>query len=305
MRSPRKPLSRDAVLVGVALAAATVTGLLAFVAPGPAENRRLTSLSGPSAMEHALPGVDLVFQTASSQKRVTDKVTRHSYDLMYGTFLAPLAHKSNLKMLEIGLGCAQSYGVGASVDLWRTLLPTVELWEAEFNEECVKEQRAAGTLGDLNVLVGDQSDPDTLKRWIAESGGAFDVIIDDGGHKNFQIKASFDLLWPELKPGGFYFIEDLQVGRGAKATRRNPDIIISDIMQAWTEQLLVINLNQEQARKHPLPKGCAFVMCQLDACVVGKRPDGFERWSRPSRMAQVARDIGVPERLVQDLYLQD
>ena len=34
-----------------------------------------------------------------------------------------------------------------------------------------------------------------------------------GGHKNSQIGHSFDVLWPLVRNGGVYVIEDLQVGR--------------------------------------------------------------------------------------------
>ena len=78
--------------------------------------------------------------------------------------------------------------------LWRSLLPKAELWEAEFDGECVKKAVANGLLKGINPLVGDQKDPATLEEWVEKSGGNFDVIIDDGGHKNSQIKAAFDRL---------------------------------------------------------------------------------------------------------------
>ena len=35
------------------------------------------------------------------------------------------------------------------------------------------------------------------------SGQGFDVIVDDGGHTNLQIKNTFDVLFPQaLNPGG-------------------------------------------------------------------------------------------------------
>ena len=49
---------------------------------------------------------------------------------------------------------------------------------------------------------GDQANVDDLRRWITESGGKFHFIIDDGGHQNYQIKKSFDILYHEaLLPG--------------------------------------------------------------------------------------------------------
>ena len=66
----------------------------------------------------------------------------------------------------------------------------------------------------IQLLVGDQGNPQVLDQWIEQSGGAdFDVVIDDGGHQNCQIWTSFLKLWPRLKPNGLYFIEDMQVAR--------------------------------------------------------------------------------------------
>jgi hypothetical protein len=42
----------------------------------------------------------------------------------------------------------------------------------------------------------------------AVTHGPFDIIIDDGGHKMYQQKASFNALWPQLSDGGLYIVED-------------------------------------------------------------------------------------------------
>ena len=142
---------------------------------------------------------------------VTDKVTSHSYHLMYGNLLSRLAYVP-IKMLEIGLGCNMQYGAGASVNLWKSYLhKDSSIWMAEVDAACVEKQRTHASMKGINVLVGDQSDEDTLHGWIKQAGTDFDVIVDDGGHTNLMIKKSFDLLWPTVKPGGRYVIEDLQV----------------------------------------------------------------------------------------------
>ena len=43
------------------------------------------------------------------------------------------------------------------------------------------------------------------------SGGEFDVIIDDGSHRPMHQQISLVSLYPHLKPGGQYIIEDLHV----------------------------------------------------------------------------------------------
>ena len=66
----------------------------------------------------------------------------------------------------------------------------------------------------INTLVGDTARTTDLERWVQESGGQFDVILDDGGHKNHEIFGTLEVLYNKaLLPGGYYFIEDLHVGR--------------------------------------------------------------------------------------------
>ena len=61
---------------------------------------------------------ELKFETyAKKQQVVTDKVTYHKYQQMYGLFLIPLLQQTRhfnttIKFLEIGLGCDQNYGPG-------------------------------------------------------------------------------------------------------------------------------------------------------------------------------------------------
>jgi cephalosporin hydroxylase len=62
---------------------------------------------------------------------------------------------------------------------------------------------------DLNIKLGDQRDEVFLKNVIEEMGLP-DIIIDDGGHTMTQQIESFKILFPMLKNGGYYIIEDLE-----------------------------------------------------------------------------------------------
>lgn len=236
-------------------------------------------------------------ELACAASPTTDKVTAHAYDLMYEAFLIPLARSKQgvINMLEIGLGCDMYYGGGASARLWRRLLPKAELWEAEVDGACVEQHRA--TLEELGVrpLVGSQASRETLRRWVAESGGGFDVIIDDGSHKNTDLMKTFEELWPALAVGGRYFLEDLQVGRHTLWDDSEGRGVMSDVLKAWMEQLVIRGdvpgrrqgLDSEQhwaaepasrrskaeRRAHPLPPQVAFVFCQAEACVIGKQAE--------------------------------
>lgn len=214
--------------------------------------------------------------TALKFRPITDKIgvtSEHRYHNMYGMFLLPYAaYKPDFKMLEIGLGCNMDYGPGASVAVWKELFPKANLWEAEYVAECVEKSTANGQLDGINVLVGDQADIPTLNSWIQKSGGQFDVIIDDGGHHNCQIGNSFDKLWPELKPGGYYFIEDLHVGKSANYIGAEcGSVLFTQRLLEWSDHLMFLTNTYGQQFKYPLPKDILFVSCQAEACVIGKK----------------------------------
>lgn len=224
-------------------------------------------------------GSSLFLETALNLKPLTDKVTTHQYHIMYGDYLLPYyyAHP-NMKMLEIGLGCNMEYGAGASVGIWKQLFPSADLWEAEQDSGCVEKHRDTSLKG-LHVLVGDQSRPDTLKKWIADSGGGFDVIIDDGGHRNCQIWTSFQALWPEVKKGGLYFIEDMQVAKdptyNMNSTQicngNNINVNVPDKLKEIQDRLIYMHEGfRNRNAKSENPFDIELIVCQPEACVLRK-----------------------------------
>ncbi len=40
--------------------------------------------------------------------------------------------------------------------------------------------------------------------------GPIDILIDDGGHEMHQQITSFNYLFPHMRVGGLYFLEDLE-----------------------------------------------------------------------------------------------
>lgn len=72
------------------------------------------------------------------------------------------------------------------------------------------------------ALGVDQADTDTLGRVIGEHiEGPLDVVIDDASHLLDPSAASFDYLFPQLRPGGLYILEDWshehQLAEGVRA----------------------------------------------------------------------------------------
>lgn len=218
---------------------------------------------------------------------------RHTYQQMYGMYLLPYAelhHRKSkpMKFFEIGLGCFRGdRGPAAThqftgLTIWKEIfdLSKDEIWMADFDAECVDNIRAkTDYLNGIRVVTGDQGDETTLKRWADETGGDFDIVIDDGAHLNSRLYASFVHLWPHVKPGGLYFIEDLHVVRNAPGRRFGDDtngkFIMADVIQDWIDQLMVPRKRSMYdhvlgRKKHRLPSDVKWITCQLEACVIAK-----------------------------------
>jgi hypothetical protein len=112
--------------------------------------------------------------------------------------------------LEIGQGCGMPYGPGASWKLWGEYFTheDTQIFFIEYDAVCAKDWQE--TYKNATVESGDQADVDFLRSFVRKHGGGFDIIVDDGGHTMAQQTTSLIHLFPSLRSGGLYFLEDLQ-----------------------------------------------------------------------------------------------
>jgi hypothetical protein len=181
-----------------------------------------------------------------------DKTTSHRYHEIYGQFVMPFRRKRRradiaTKFLEIGLGCDKGIHYGAGIEIWKSVFhtgatPPDSLWVAEIDEDCVKQAQGNGTLDSVGALIGNQMDVKDLQRWKNESGGNFDIIIDDGSHWTQAIYTSFYYLFTDaLAPGGLYIIEDMQVNGFQPFVDpvSGKTIVLAELLSGWIQQLLL------------------------------------------------------------------
>lgn len=121
----------------------------------------------------------------------------HDYTRVYSKYFSPF-REAPIKFLEIGLY------KGSSAHLWEQYFPKAELHFMDICFDLVEHSSGRS----MYHLV-DQSKPDQLKGFIQDVGGGFDIILDDGGHTMNQQITSFKELFPHVKSGGMYIIEDL------------------------------------------------------------------------------------------------
>jgi hypothetical protein len=128
---------------------------------------------------------------ALASKWGTDKGTTHSYIGVYEEVLGPFRDEE-IHLLEIGAGW--------STPMWLEFFPNGSIYviDREIPKE-LKHER-------LWTFQMHQEDEQELYRF---KDLRFDVIIDDGSHEPWRQLMTCHALWRCLKPGGFYFVEDI------------------------------------------------------------------------------------------------
>lgn len=161
----------------------------------------------------------------------TDKFGYHDYTPNYYRLLQGWQDRS-LRMLEIGVG---GYGDeergGESLETWRDFFPNGQITGLDI-------QRKTMDLGPrVRIVQGSQVDADVLRQ-VQDDHGPFDIILDDGSHRNDHVVETFGLLFPRLKPGGLYIVEDVQTAfmprYGGSLDLTDPNMVgfFSALMQA-------------------------------------------------------------------------
>ncbi|MFS8099726.1 class I SAM-dependent methyltransferase [Lentzea alba] len=126
----------------------------------------------------------------------------HWYTQHYERHFARLRTEP-VRVLEIGIGgYADPDRGGASLKMWQRYFRRGLVHGLDISPKTVSGPR-------IMTIQGDQSDAGFLDE-LGRRLGPFDVVIDDGSHLNEHVRISFHALFPHVRPGGLYVVEDLQ-----------------------------------------------------------------------------------------------
>ena len=127
----------------------------------------------------------------------TDKCAdHHNYVDLYERFLQPVRHEAQ-RVLEIGVLD------GDSMRMWEAFFSTARIYGIDIVDSSVHDTDR------ITTAIADQADRAQLGAFVEAHGSEFDVILDDGGHRMSQQQVSFGFLFPHVRPGGIYIIEDV------------------------------------------------------------------------------------------------
>jgi hypothetical protein len=166
---------------------------------------------------------------------------RHYFEI-YERYFA--AYKgTDCTYLEIGVS------QGGSLEIFQEYLgPKAKVIGLDINPECKQWERNG-----LEVLIGDQASPEFLNQMVAPKG-PFDVILDDGGHIPDQQLVSFLSLWPTVKEGGIYMVEDLHTSFWLGGQGSRFGINFYDFARGLVEKLSAYHVDERLMERYLLPR---------------------------------------------------
>lgn len=138
---------------------------------------------------------------------------------------------------------------GGSLDLFKRYLgEQAKIYGVDIDPAC----RAAVEHNGHRFFLADQSKPDQLQAVVRETGPV-DIIVDDGGHTADQQITTFVTLFPFLKNGGVYVVEDLHTSFWLDYQRSRLGINFYDYAKGMVDKLSLWHMDREIARRYQQP----------------------------------------------------
>ncbi len=149
-------------------------------------------------MSIEIPLRQLFRNQTTKNYRMTDKnrgIREHLglYEILFEEY-----RDSATKVFEVGVNR------GGSIRVWREYFHNAEIYALD------NRARTLARFANVDRITGvviDQSDAEQLEAF-AELG-QFDIGIDDGSHIWPHQILTFEKLWPAIKPGGMFVVEDV------------------------------------------------------------------------------------------------
>lgn len=174
----------------------------------------------------------------------------HVYDLLFEPWRDCI-----ITLVEIGVW------EGASLRMWREYFTNPDARIIGVDNDM---SRAPAEILGCELLTANAV-TEALK--VAEWAGVADIVVDDGSHIAADQAITFAMLWPRMRPGGLYCIEDLHT----YWWDANPDgadgWLIELIRDVWGRG----DTRTDKERKHPTDIGA--VMAFQSLVVIEKKND--------------------------------
>jgi hypothetical protein len=149
------------------------------------------------------------------KKYLVDKcpAINHSYTPQYHNLLSSMRDTAKI-VVEIGIGniplmigiSGRNYLPGASLRMWRDYFSNAKIIGCDILDNVLFQEPPIHT---FKVDQSSEASLINLMNTVKLIGDYADFIIDDGSHIEEHQIISFKALWPLVKKGGLYIIEDV------------------------------------------------------------------------------------------------
>ena len=145
----------------------------------------------------------------------SDKQVRHWLADTYARELESFRGEEGA-LCEIGvkIWCVEGWA-GGSLRAWAEWLPEFKIVGIDIQQPALDKLREYAPM--VETICADQERPHEIFEALAAYASAYDVIIDDGSHLPRHQIGCWQALWPLVRSGGLYIIEDLE-GTGQEDT---------------------------------------------------------------------------------------
>lgn len=121
----------------------------------------------------------------------TDKSTiTHCYLDNYEKYLEPLRDKEFV-LLELGVAGK------ASINMWKQYFKNAHVYGIDNNPDCAGE----------GIFIGSVTD-EFFMQSVLDQIGEVSILIEDSSHIGWDMVKIFEFIFPKLKQGGYFFLED-------------------------------------------------------------------------------------------------
>ncbi len=216
-------------------------------------------------------------------KHGTDKASsHHDYLAFYEQFFAPMRH-GRVNILEVGVLN------GASLATWEEYFPNGSIVGADIDATTKRFQR-----GRVSIEILDQANIEEVTQ-AAIRRGPFDIVIEDGSHLWEHQITSLKTLFPFVRDGGIYIVEDLQKNYGGmQAGYRG---VSSTTCVEYLKRLVDVRVGDSEVDLATIEdpflrtygRSMQFITFYRRACLIKKRMP--RRIGRPARATWWSRAI--------------
>lgn len=208
-------------------------------------------------------GVKYNTDKAGMYKRRGNFVKGHDYLKYYELFLSTLKD-DNFTLVE--LGCY----TGASLKMWKEYFENAHIIGVDLNEKLVSLEEDR-----ISFICSDAAAQDLPQKLLQCASSNIMCILDDCSHAWGDQRRSFEMLFPLLKSGGYYIIEDLECGSLGAYPAYPPKVLDAQVFWDYAMdrmKILRVSENRNQVNYRPffsqLPPHVQKLELEIDMAIV-------------------------------------